>query len=791
MFIKFKLISFIAFLLFGFNILNSECLIKMKIENEGSLFPGSMIILKQVNEYPLSENLDIIIDNNILIKTFELKNRTLKFFLPNFLPEGIHKLFIKEKLFEDCAELNFNVIKKETKSTDIDPYNPDANTNLGRETDYSKNKKVVTNRTTVTNKPGGSTSINIQDCDKFHVIDGKFTDSVGYGTTKEWSTITPLIGTFSNLYLDYCPKTKVLYIMNDWKLGNGNYDSLTCYNEFEFSTAGGSENWKVKIYNSITKGIVVTLNGKDVSNDTNYVLAGRYGYDKSLLIDSNHTLWEFGVKASGGLFVMRLYRDEVGMIEIKPNVKLICDDNGYGTIPEPNILTGYLGGKENQLYISDRYIPINGVAGLVTEPYSFGGYFVKDTSVIYSTKDHKKIVNICKNNHKIDGKFTNEIGAENEWENSTPAQGMFSNLYAEFCNGKLYILNDWKLANEEPDKQNCYNLFELYTGNGKEHWGIYVFHDNTKKPLVFRNGVDVSNDTSIVEDGKYGFGKSPGVDYEHTIYEFAINASEGEWHLFLCDPGPSSFCDSDSKLPRKFSEKIFIKSSQSNQDVNVINTYYNDTLQINISYDDFDNIYGNKFKFLINYDYKLFYPLLERITELNKGKFDLLEVKKVTNGLLEIEGFSENLKFDNQNLIILEGIVLAGYSNKSTLSGNVLIGNKARYMREYDIQPIEIVADSKCPITKNFVVDNALSIISFYPNPTESFIQVELIAKYETLANIEILNYFGKTEKIIYDHKFTGGINEMNLNLSDLKPGIYLLLIKNGIDACFYKFIKR
>ena len=789
---NFYIIFVIFGLLIGFQTSFSKpC--ELKIKNlTPKINEGSYCIVEDINTLLMSRYLELYINDEIVNWIYDVEKRKIKIHIPSNISTGIYTLKIWDILNENCAETTFEYLGKRTFTSDsINPYDPDPNTNLGPEHDYSGEKNPVSKGKTVNNKSGGSSNNKVEDCDKFHVIDGVFTDSVGYGKTKEWSTITPLIGTFSNLYLDYCSKTGILHIMNDWKLGNGNYDSLTCYNEFEFSTAGGRENWKIKIYNAITKGIIVTLNGRDVSNDTNLVLGGRYGNDKSLLVDSNHTMWEFGVKASGGLFIMRIFRDEVGVLEIKPSVRLICDDNGYGTIPEPHIFTGYLGDVGSELTMSERYIPLSGVAGLVTEPHSFGGYFSKDSAIIYSNKDNKKIVNVCKDNHRIDGKFTNEPSAENEWKDSRPAEGMFSNLYAEFCKGKLYILNDWKLGYEEPDKQNCYNLFELFTGNGKEHWGIFVYNDNTRKPTIFRNGVDVSNDTLIVENGKYGFSTSPEVDFEHTIYEFSINTMEGDWQLFLCDPGPSSFCDSDSKLPRKKSETLQFKSNRSDQLENKINAFYNDTLNLNVHFEDYEMLYGNKFKCQIRYDNKLIYPLVKSILEKNRSNFDSLNVKKVENGLIELEGYSNTNSFNSSKLLNFEAIVLAGYSNKSILSGKLLIGNKVRYMREFDIKTIEIVAESDCPLTNSNVFDNMLSIIDLYPNPSETEINFNVLAKYESNLIFTIINNQGEQLLDVKNQKVVNGINDFNLNVNDLSPGIYILKIGDGVNTSYSKFIKR
>lgn len=768
------------------NALKAECLIKLKIENKEPIYAGEIIKLKQTNDYPMTENLNIIIDDKIQIPLFEFKDKTISFLLPLYLDEGQHKIYIYEKLYEECAEVIFTISKKVFKSDTINPYDPDPKTNLGKEIDYSKEKKPIPYGPTVKNPPGGGV-LYVDDCDKLHVIDGVFTDSVGDGTIKEWENITPLIGTFSNFYLDYCPKKGILYIMNDWKLGNGNYDSLTCYNEFEFYTARGDEHWRVRIYNSITKGIRVTLNGLDVSQDTNYVVGGRYGFDKSLLVDSNHTMWEFGVKASGGLVTMEMFRDEVGYIG-PPNVVLKCDEDGYGTIAEPNLIVGTIDENGSELTILGRYIPLSGVAGLITEPYSFGGVFKGDTAKIYSSKDYKEIINVCSSNHKIDGKFTNDPDCSNEWIASKPAIGMFSNLYAEYCSGKLYILNDWKLGYEEPDRENCYNLFEIITASGKEHWGIYVYNDPKKKPTVFRNGVDVSNDTNFVEDGKYGFDKSPLVNYEHTIYEFAIKAGEGYWRLFLCDPGPSSFCDSYSSLPRKNYDKV--KFLTPTGYVDSIKPSFYDTVKVRLVYNNINHLFGNKFIFSINYNQNVFFPLTNKIIDLNKNKFEKFNVRRPKKGLLEIEGYSNDAVFNDTLLIDIVGTILATLDNNSTLYGNLLLGNKKQYTKEFDIKPLNIILETASSIAENQFGNKFLNIQELYPSPTESYINFSVLANYETSLSLEIINYRGEVLLKSINNRASYGINHFTIDVGNLPSGVYLLRVSDGLNMSFYKFVK-
>jgi hypothetical protein len=187
----------------------------------------------------------------------------------------------------------------------------------------------------------------------------------------------------------------------------------------------------------------------------------------------------------------------------------------------------------------ERYIPQGGVVGLEKEPNDIAGV-MDGTTITYRSGSQDPVTNVCTGVGVIDGAFTPE-----EWSGAVPASGMFSDLYAQFCNGELHILNDWIYATERPSNATCYNLFELYTGDGSEHWGIWVWQDSERRPTVIRNGKDVSADTSIVELGKAGWGSSARMAAPHAIYEFKIRTKRGGFALQYADPGPASYCSND------------------------------------------------------------------------------------------------------------------------------------------------------------------------------------------------------------------------------------------------------
>ena len=94
----------------------------------------------------------------------------------------------------------------------------------------------------------------------------------------------------------------------------------------------------------------------------------------------------------------------------------------------------------------------------------------------------------------------------------------------------LYITNDWIIdaASNRTVPTNCYNLFTVSTGGGAENWVIKVYGDAT---------VWVSKNNEVVQErddpvggrvgGAAGFGPSPNVPFNHSIFELRFPASRG------------------------------------------------------------------------------------------------------------------------------------------------------------------------------------------------------------------------------------------------------------------------
>lgn len=78
--------------------------------------------------------------------------------------------------------------------------------------------------------------------------------------------------------------------------------------------------------------------------------------------------------------------------------------------------------------------------------------------------------------------------------------------------------------------------------------------------------------------------------------------------------------------------------------------------------------------------------------------------------------------------------------------------------------------------------------ITMFPNPASDRLQFSIINNDNTLSTVSIINSLGITEK--YLEWNSGNTGEMELDIRELSPGIYLLQCCNGIQQSVKKFIK-
>ncbi len=144
--------------------------------------------------------------------------------------------------------------------------------------------------------------------------------------------------------------------------------------------------------------------------------------------------------------------------------------------------------------------------------------------------------------HVVDGQFTG-----GEWDGATALEGLFTDVYMDYRDGRLYFLNDWR-ANDEGIRPNCYNYFQVRIGD--EWIDLRVF--GTGEVQVRRGDEPVA----IAASGAYGFDPSPTSMAPHTIYEFSLAVDVPEVVVCCIDPLLESSCDQLSVEPMAVSMRL-------------------------------------------------------------------------------------------------------------------------------------------------------------------------------------------------------------------------------------------
>jgi len=116
----------------------------------------------------------------------------------------------------------------------------------------------------------------------------------------EWDAITPQIGVYSNFY--YTWEGDYLYIMNDWwntepefPLPNGGWNTFVFLDYVEKEKEYGDP-LEFRVYNDNT--VEAWENGVEITNSG---IIAAYGFGPSLLVTTDHTLYE--VKVPGSLLL--------------------------------------------------------------------------------------------------------------------------------------------------------------------------------------------------------------------------------------------------------------------------------------------------------------------------------------------------------------------------------------------------------------------------------------------------------------------------------------------------------
>merc|ERR1719383_661969 len=137
------------------------------------------------------------------------------------------------------------------------------------------------------------------------------------------------------------------------------------------------------------------------------------------------------------------------------------------------------------------------------------------------------------------GTFSPDGAYDSLWDSVKPMKGKYTINYFQYREdvGCVCMLNDWISSNDEICADN-YNYFRFkLKGKGRsEKWEVYLYGDKTIK--VDRDSAEVlTRGVPPPGIGGVGFGPSPNLDTDHTIYELCLPSERGlTMSMNLADP---------------------------------------------------------------------------------------------------------------------------------------------------------------------------------------------------------------------------------------------------------------
>ena len=123
----------------------------------------------------------------------------------------------------------------------------------------------------------------------------------------------------------------------------------------------------------------------------------------------------------------------------------------------------------------------------------------------------------------------------------------------------------------------------------------------------------------------------------------------------------------------------------------------------------------------------------------------------------------------------LEGIVSLENSPVSTPTCALLMLNNPDYEYYEVVKPVEVSSARKANPIQKTAATTTDDILNVYPNPSHDYITIE----YRTGDKYNNLRLIIKdvTSKTVLDKQLKGGNNEELINLTELKPDIYTLML--------------
>ena len=130
--------------------------------------------------------------------------------------------------------------------------------------------------------------------------------------------------------------------------------------------------------------------------------------------------------------------------------------------------------------------------------------------------------------------------------------------------------------------------------------------------------------------------------------------------------------------------------------------------------------FGLRFRATLSYNYMSFFPLACSAGPATGGaaRVESFSWRIAQPGTLVIEGRAAEHIAGAGELFSVDGLVLAGPTRSSTITGLIEIANRTTVMRITEIPPVTYTAESRCPLTNQLINrPTGFEIMAVTPQP--------------------------------------------------------------------------
>merc|ERR1712136_380408 len=341
---------------------------------------------------------------------------------------------------------------------------------------------------------------------------GSFTPDGAYDSL--WDSVKPMTGKYTINYFQYQEDVGRMCMLNDWISSN---DEICAdnYNYFRFKLKGKgrSEQWEVYLYGD--KTIKVDRDSAEVL--TRGVLPpgiGGVGFGPSPNLATDHTIYELCLPSERGMGMSINLADPVS------SGKYSGTCVSAAPVAEPTVVSFTVPSKGST------------IVATATTVTSSSADCTDSASAMCS--EGACVVVSCGG-----GSFTPDGAYDSFWYGVRAMTGKYTINYFQYQEdvGCVCMLNDWISSNDEicPDNYN-YFRFKLKGKGRSEKWEVYLYGDKTIK--VERDSAEVlPRGVPPPGIGGVGFGPSPNLATDHTVYELCLPSERGMgMSMNLADP---------------------------------------------------------------------------------------------------------------------------------------------------------------------------------------------------------------------------------------------------------------